>query len=176
MRKVILNLAVSLDGFIEGPNGEYDWCFIDQDYGMSAFMKRIDTIFLGRKSYEQLISSDKNPFPDKKKFIFSSTLINAGKNFQIISGDLKKEVEAIKNRNGKDVWLFGGAALTESMINEELVDELQLAVHPILLGCGKQLFGNLRERIQLELMDVKTYSSGLVQLMYTFDENRTNRQ
>ena len=77
MRNVILNLAVSLDGFIEGPNGEYDWCFTDQDYGMTEFLQRTDTIFLGRKSYELLMSTEINPFPDMKKYVFSRTLHQA---------------------------------------------------------------------------------------------------
>ena len=73
MRKIILNVAVSLDGFIEGPNGEFDWCFTDQDYGMSDFMKSIDAILFGRKSYELMLKMSKNPFPEKMKYIFSKT-------------------------------------------------------------------------------------------------------
>lgn len=65
MRKILLNLAVSLDSFIEGPKGEFDWCFTDQDYGMTGFLERIDAIFMGRKSYELFEQMDKNPFPDK---------------------------------------------------------------------------------------------------------------
>ncbi|MBD0288824.1 MAG: dihydrofolate reductase family protein, partial [Flavisolibacter sp.] len=66
MRKVILNLAVSLDGFIEGPNGEFDWCFADQDYGMKEFYKRVDSIFMGRKSYELVSKMGENAYPGKK--------------------------------------------------------------------------------------------------------------
>ncbi len=74
MRKVILNLAVALDGYIEGPNGEYDWCYTDQDYGMTDFLQSTDAIFFGRKSYEVLLGTEKNPYPEKKKYIFSKTM------------------------------------------------------------------------------------------------------
>ncbi len=77
MRKVILALAVSLDGFIEGPKGEYDWCFTDQDYGLSDFFKRIDAMFIGRKTYEMMLNMGNNGgsgFPKLKEYIFSTTL------------------------------------------------------------------------------------------------------
>jgi dihydrofolate reductase len=76
MRKVILGLAVSLDGFIEGPNGEYDWCFTDQDYGMSDFMRRIDAVFVGRKTYEMSLGmeADTSRMPKMEEYIFSNTI------------------------------------------------------------------------------------------------------
>jgi len=85
----------------------------------------------------------------------------------LIKGDIKNEVEKIKNERGKDIWLFGGAALTTSLMNLGLVDELLLAVYPILLGGGKPLFKNIADRIHLSLLDTKTYSTGLVTLRYS---------
>jgi dihydrofolate reductase len=169
MRKIILGLAVSLDGYIEGPNGEFDWCFNDQDYGMKAFFKRIDTIFLGRKSYELVKTMGGPPFPNKKMYVFSTTLKKADQEVFIINGDIKKEVEKIKMEKGKDIWLFGGSSLTTSFLNTGLIDEFSLAVHPILLGSGKHLFTNITNRIPLKLMAAQTYSSGLVSLMYQID-------
>jgi len=81
MHKIILNLAVTLDGFIEGEKGEYDWCFTDQDYGMTEFLISIDTIFLGRKSYELLMNYDANSYQEKTKIVFSKTLKNVANNF-----------------------------------------------------------------------------------------------
>lgn len=169
MKKLILSLAVSLDGFIEGPNGEYDWCFTDQDYGMSDFFKRIDSCFLGRKSYELALSMGDQTmpgFPKLKEYVFSNTLKEAKKDVVIVSGDIGKEVEKIKKEQGKDIWLFGGANLTASLMNLGLVDEIGLAVHPILLGGGKPLFNDIKERVHLSLTDMKTYSTGLVSLVY----------
>ena len=168
MRKVILSVAVSLDGFIEGPNGEYDWCFIDQDYNLSDFFKRIDTIFVGRKTYEMSSEMEGGPagFPKFKEYIFSTTLQSVKEGAILISGDIKTEVEKIKKGKGKDIWLFGGAVLTTSLMNLGLVDELSLAVYPVLLSGGKPLFNNISDRIKLGLVGTKTYSTGLVSLTY----------
>ena len=87
MRNIILGLAVSLDGFIEGSNGEFDWCFTDQDYGMSDFMKRVDTLFMGRKTYELTLKMEGGTgFPILKEYIFSNTLehVAAGKIILIV--------------------------------------------------------------------------------------------
>lgn len=169
MRKIILGLAVSLDGFIEGPNGEYDWCFTDQDYGLSEFFKRIDSIFIGRKSYELSLGMEEGipGFPKFKEYVFSRTLDTVKEGVTIVNGDLMSEVERIKNEPGKDIWLFGGAELTGELMNLGLIDEIGLAVHPIILGSGKPLFQKVNERIHLILADTKTYSTGLVYLTYT---------
>ncbi len=171
MRKIILGLAVSLDGFIEGPNGEFDWCFTDQDYGLSDFFKRIDAVFYGRKSFqlsEQMSAGgDGIPaMPEMKEYVFSNTLTNIKEGAVIVSGDTKEEVEKIKNGPGKDIWLFGGASLTTSLMNLGLVDELWLSIHPILLGSGKPLFTGISNRVPLQLIESKTYETGLVSVKY----------
>ncbi len=173
MRKVVLGLAISLDGYIEGPNGEYDWCFTDQDYGLSDFFKRVDTLFIGRKSYEMtqaIGDSFGEGFPKFKEYIFSTTLEKVKDEAVLITGDIKTEVSKIKKEKGKDIWLFGGAGLTTSLINLGLVDEISLAVHPILLGAGKPLFKDILQRIPLKLLETKTYSTGLVSLTYALNQ------
>jgi dihydrofolate reductase len=169
MRKIILGLAVSLDGFIEGPKGEYDWCFTDQDYGLSDFFKRVDSVFMGRKSYE-LTQNMKggSGLPPMKEYVFSNTLTQLKEGVTLVKGDIKKQVSKIKKEEGKDIWLFGGASLTSSLMNEKLVDEVWLSVHPILLGAGKPLFQDIKKRIKLNLEESKSYSTGLVSLKYTF--------
>ena len=171
MRKIILQLAVSLDGFIEGPNGEFDWCFTDDDYGMTGFFKRIDAIFIGRKSYELMLTmggSTPPGFPALKEYVFSNSLDKVEGDRILVCGDLAKEVNKIKKEPGKDIWLFGGAALTSSFINLDLVDEMALAVHPVLLGAGKLLFQNIPGRVPLQLINSQTYPTGLVMLSYKF--------
>ncbi len=167
MRKVVLQLAVSLDSFIEGPNGEYDWCMTDQDYGMAEFLRRIDAIFMGRKSYEMAQGVEDNGWmPKVKEYVFSNTLKEVKEGASIVSGDIKSAVEQIKKEPGKDIWLWGGADLTSSLMNEGLVDELILAVHPILLSKGKPLFSDIKGRVQLELLSSKQYDTGLMMLSY----------
>ena len=165
-RKVILNLCTTLDSFIEGANGEIDWCFTDQDYGMTDFLNRIDAIFFGRKSYEQLLEMAPDAFADKTKIVFSNTLKNTDQGPKIINGNIEEAVNNILNSEGKDIWLFGGASLTTAMIKLNLVDELMIAVHPLILGSGKPLFEKTDIRKKLKLTDTKTYSTGLVQLFY----------
>ena len=169
MRKLILGVAISLDGFIEGPGGEYDWCFTDEDYGLNEFFKRIDAIFVGRKTYEMTLGMEGGNagFPKFKEYVFSTTLDRVKDGAILIKDNIQDEVEKIKRGPGKDIWLFGGARLTTSLMNLNLVDELSLAVHPILLGAGKPLFQNINNRINLNLINTKTYSSGLVSLTYT---------
>jgi len=170
MRNIILGLAVSLDGFIEGPNGEYDWCFTDQHYGMNEFFKRIDAVFMGRKTYEMslgMASGGDMAMPKMNEYVFSNTIDKVANGKILVKGNIEVEVKKIKNGNGKDIWLFGGAGLTASLINLNLVDELWLSVHPVILGGGKPLFSGIEKRIKLNLIDSKTYSTGLVSLKYS---------
>jgi dihydrofolate reductase len=169
MRKIILGLAVTLDGFIEGPNGEYDWCFTDQDYGMSDFFKRVDAVFIGRKSYEMMQgmkTEDTGWMPKMKEYVFTNTLSSVKEGAELVSGDIVTKVNEIRSEPGKDIWLFGGASLTASLMSAGLVDELWLSIHPILLGQGKPLFSGIEKRILLELIESKTYDSGLVSVKY----------
>ena len=168
MRKVILGVAVSLDGFIEGPNGEYDWCFSDQDYGLKDFMKRIDALVMGRKTYTMMADfSGPNPWKGFATYVASKTLKEVkAENTFLISGDLETEMKKMKESAGEDIWLFGGASLTTAFVNLGLVDEFWLAVHPIILGAGKPLFQNINDRKKLTLLESKTYDTGLVSLKY----------
>jgi dihydrofolate reductase len=166
MRKIILNVAITLDGYIEGPNGEYDWCFTDGDYGMKEFLEETDTIFFGRKSYELFAASFSNMWNDKKHYVFSNTLQALQTNATLISGEIETKVLELKNEQGKDIWLFGGASLATSLLNAGLIDEFLLAIHPVILGAGKPLFDGIGKRNWLKLAESKTYETGLVQNRY----------
>lgn len=178
MRKLILGLAITLDGYIEGPNGEHDWCFTDQDYGLNRFFERIDAIFIGRKSYEMAQQQDGTSIgetipgvPACKEYVFSKTLTAVKEGAVLISGDSIVEARRIKNQPGKDIWLFGGASLYHTLMKEGLVDELWLSVHPILLGGGKLLFREQESGTRLRLLESKTYKTGLVSISYSVENN-----
>jgi dihydrofolate reductase len=173
MRKLILGLAITLDGYIEGPNGEYDWCFTDQDYGLNEFYEQIDSMFIGRKSYEMMQKyvpengTEAVPgMPPLKEFVFSNTLKDVKRGAVLVSNDSMAEAHRIKNTPGKDIWLFGGASLNRAMMEAGLVDELWLSVHPILLGSGRKLFTEQNHRTDLTLLESKVYETGLVSLRY----------
>lgn len=177
MRKVILDLAVTLDGFIEGPNGEVDWCIMDEEMDFAGFMSRLDTIFYGRISYDgwgnyqpaaDAEPAEKELWQDihaKKKYVFSHHA-KEDVNANYITTAIQEKVAAIKQEEGKDIWLYGGASLIRTFIELDLVDVYQLSVHPTVLGAGKPLFENLKERLALTLKDTKVYKSGVVQLIY----------
>jgi dihydrofolate reductase len=173
MRKILLQLAVSLDGYIEDEMGAFDWCFTDQDYGMSEFLKRIDTLFMGRKSYD--ISQSMAIDPDDpylrsiahiKQYVFTQNKDLRSDQVQFISGDIIHWIKEFQSRPGQDIWLFGGAELISTLIEHRLVDEMILAVHPVLLGGGKSLITHQSRRIQLQLLSSTPYSTGLVMLTY----------
>lgn len=164
MKKVILNVAVTLDGLIEGPNGEYDWCFNDQDYGLTEFFNSVDTIFMGRKSYEvALANGGIDMMKGPSIYVFSNT-ISPG-NVKVIR--TLKDVESILQQDGKDAWLYGGSQLVAAFMNADLVDELWLSYHPIVLGRGKQLFTDIDRKKNYKLIGSTSYSSGLITLKYS---------
>lgn len=177
MRKVILDLAVTLDGFIEGPNGEIDWCIMDDDMDFNGFLSIIDTIFYGRVSYDtwgNYQPDEKASLAEvklwqevhaKKKWVFSSQNRQDPK-ATFISSDIADKVAEIKNQDGKDIWLYGGASLIKTFIQLGLIDIYRISVHPLALGSGKSLFEGLQERINLKLIKVNTFKSGVVQLIY----------
>jgi dihydrofolate reductase len=166
MRKIILSVAVSLDGFIEGPYGEYDWCFNNQN-GMSKFMDRVDTLFMGRRTYEMVLRQGPlADFPNFSQYVFSYSLATVADGFELINLNVRTRIDQIRRENGRDIWLFGGAQLTTWMANEGLIDELRLAMHPVVLGGGKPLFKGLVGRLNLGLTDVQQYPSGLLMLTY----------
>jgi dihydrofolate reductase len=109
--------------------------------------------------------------PKMKEYIFSNTLDTVKKGATLVKGDVKKQIADIRQEEGKDIWLFGGASLTSSLMNLGLVDEVSLAVHPIILGAGKPLFQGITKRIKLKLTDTKTYNTGLVVLNYDAASN-----
>ncbi|MFP7200287.1 dihydrofolate reductase family protein [Lysinibacillus halotolerans] len=176
-RKVLLDLAVSLDGFIEGQNGEIDWCIMDEEMGFNNFLNQIDTIFYGRKSYDLWgestpdiedvdLQKQMESIHTKKKYVFSRTQKGTDQKAVYINENILEEVEKIKSQSGKDIWLYGGSSLITTFMNLGLVDELRLSVHPVILGEGKPLFVNIKQRLNLNLVDTRRFSSGVVQLIY----------
>lgn len=168
MRKITLNIATSLDGYIEGPQGEIDWCLNDQDYGLTEFSEDTDTLFMGRKSYELIAQVGLGFFEDKSLYVFSDTLLPEEHfGIRIIrKADFVNFVQGFRQQEGKNIWFFGGADLLASFMAENLVDEFLISVHPLVLGGGKLLFQNVKDKVELMLIDHKAYSSGLVQLRY----------
>ncbi|HEX7903619.1 MAG TPA: dihydrofolate reductase family protein [Chitinophagaceae bacterium] len=182
MRKVILNLAVSLDGFIEGPNGELDWLVRDDEIDFGDILHDIlsdkDIIFYGRISYEKwgnyqpdentssTLKEAYNLLHSKTKYVFSKTMTTDNSNAIFISSNIKEGVLEIKRQPGKNIWLYGGGKLITTFLNLDLVDVYKFAIHPVILGSGKPLFENIKERHKLKLVEAKGYKSGATLLTY----------
>jgi len=181
MKKIILDLAVTLDGFIEGPNGEIDWCIMGEGDGSDFidFVAGIDTIFYGRISYElwgnyqphenvsPVVKEVYKSIPEKTKYVFSTTKTTDNSNAIFINSNIKERVMEIKQQPGKDIWLYGGGKLITTFMNLGLIDVFRLAVHPVILGSGKPLFNNIKERVSLKLTETKASKSGVILLTYT---------
>lgn len=177
MRNIILDLAVTLDGFIEGPSGEIDWCIMDEDMDFPGFLAGIDTIFYGRVSYdawgnfqpEEIAPAAEQELwkgvHSKKKYVFSREQRKDAR-ATFISGNVAETVAAIKAEEGKDIWLYGGAGLIRTFIQEGLIDVYRISIHPVALGSGKPLFENLKDRVKLKLVKTNTFKSGVVQVIY----------
>lgn len=179
-RKVILNLAVSLDGYIEGPNGEVDWLTFSEETGevLHRFLNEIDTILYGRVSYEKWgtyrpsedSSEAERHFYEKtgkmSKLVFSTTTTDFEGDPFVVPSDIEGAMERLKQQEGKDIWLYGGSELITSFFNLDLIDELRISISPIILGDGKPLFKGILERKKLELCNSESYRSGMVTLTY----------
>jgi dihydrofolate reductase len=182
-RRIILDLAVTLDGFIEGKNGEVDWCVMDSEMGFINFLNQIDTILYGRKSYDlwgqfspEIDHTDSEKefwglVHSKEKYVFSRKQKGTDDKAIFINDSIFEEVNKLKNKRGKDIWLYGGASLITTFINLGLVDEFRLSVHPVVLGEGKPLFVDIKQRLNLKMVHTRTFSSGVVQLIYHFGGN-----
>ena len=181
-RKIILDLAVTLDGFIEGENGEIDWCIMDPEMDFTKFLNQIDTILYGRKSYDlwgRYMPKDEDSEAEKemwemihskKKYVFSRTEKGTGHQAIFVNDNILEEMKKLKKKPGKDIWLYGGASLITTFIKLRLVDEFRLSIHPVVLGKGKPLFMDIEQRLQLRVADVRRYTSGVVQIIYRRDE------
>jgi dihydrofolate reductase len=170
MRKIVAGFAMSLDGYIEGAHGEYDWIIMDKDFDFAGHMKRFDTFFFGKKSYDKLKQAGNVSFPGIKNYVFSNSLDTADKDFTLLRGDIHKLVMDIKEQHGKDIAVYGGAHLLSSLLDLNLIDELIMSVIPVVLGEGRPMVNTLKQRAYLTLVDTKKFSSGTVQLIYQVNQ------
>ena len=168
MKKVRLFIASSLDGYIARKNGDIDWLFADQDYGYGDFVAGIDTVVMGRKTYEQILDFGEYPYQGMMGFVFSQTRSGEkDENVAFVEGDLKEFINQQRHQTGKAIWLVGGGEIIYHFLLQGLVDELILSVHPIILGDGIPLIlRDSRLETVMKLRNMTAYDSGLVQLYY----------
>lgn len=169
MRRVRYSVAMSLDGYLAGPNGEADWIVMDPDIDFNALFQQFDTFLLGRKTFEMMVKSGQGgSSPGTKTLVFSKTLRQSDyADVTIVSDDPKKVLTELRKQSGKDIWLFGGGALFRSLLEAGCVDRVEVAVVPVLLGEGIPLLPAPAKRAKLKLVGHKVYAkSGIVSLEY----------
>lgn len=181
MRKLILFNLVTVDGFFEGKNGDINWHNVDEEFNEFAIsqLKQADALLFGRKTYELM----RNYWPAEKgehdsaeiahlmnsmeKYVFSRTMQQTDwNNSQLIRENGWKEIERLKNREGKNILIFGSAELFAGLLDKGLVDEMRIVINPVLLGSGEPLFKNREYKISLQLLKAKVFGNGNVLLTY----------
>lgn len=174
MRKVILYIAMSLDGKIAKVDGDVSWLENlpnpdKTDYGFADFYKTVDTTLMGRITYEQVLGFDVDrPHGGKKNFVFTRSKPEANSDYEFIKKDVAEFVKSLKKEPGSNIWLIGGAQINTALFNAGLIDQMMIFVMPIVLGEGIDLFAARPNQNMLHLIETKTYASGATLLHYEF--------
>jgi dihydrofolate reductase len=169
MRKVTFGLANSLDNFIARKDHGVDWLLWGKEAASvtAEFWKTIDTVLMGRKTYEVALKSGMTSYPGVKNYVFSRTIRESpDKSVEIISEDAAGFVRKLKRRKGKGIGVIGGGQLAKSLFEANLIDEMVLNIHPVLLGAGIPLFLPMKRQVDLVLVECKTFKNGCVLVKY----------
>jgi dihydrofolate reductase len=189
MRKVIVSMNVTLDGFMSGPNCELDWHFQSWTAEMAEVaceqLGKADTILFGRVTYSAMarywtskttnltLAREDIDFADMltyyNKVVFSKTLTALPwTNSRLVKENMADEIVRLKQQPGKDIIIYGSGSLVSTLVQSGLVDEYQIWVHPVLLGKGKPLFKGLHDRLHMKLFKTQKFRSGVVMLSYAY--------
>jgi dihydrofolate reductase len=166
-RRICYHVACSLDGYIAGPKGEYDWIVDEPTLDFAALFARFDTLLMGRKTFDLMIEQGEAGFFGKEVVVVSRTLeAKDHPGVTVISRGLEAKVRELRDKPGKDIWLFGGGQLFRSLLALDLVDTVEPAVIPVVLGGGIPFLPGPPIQRRLTLTDHKVYPSGIVWLEY----------
>jgi dihydrofolate reductase len=180
-RKLVLYIAMSLDGYIAKTNDDLSFLSLveqeGEDYGYFEFLKTIDTVIVGRKTFNKVISMGfEYPHTDKDVYIISrSPKPNIG-NFIYYSQSLKDLVLELKKAHGKNIYCDGGSEIVNELLKDNLIDEFIISVVPVILGDGVPLFKKGHTELNLQLINSKQFSKGLVQLHYVRIEKENDKK
>lgn len=173
-RKVILYIAMSLDGYIAKPGDDLSFLSIveqeGEDYGYGNFISTVDTVIMGRKTFDWVLSQVRDfPHKDKQTFVITRAPGPSNGNTSFYNGNPNELVMKLKQQDGKNIFIDGGAEVVNELLRDELIDEFYISVIPVLLGEGTRLFKDGRPEQRLSLIDSKYFDTGLVQMYYIFN-------
>lgn len=162
-RKLILYIATSLDGYIATEDDSLEWLFKiegEGDNGYSEFYKTVDTILIGRRTYDWVIDKEKGEFPykNKKCYVFSKSISGKNENVEFINCDIVEFTNKLKEEVGGNIWIVGGGNLLHFFIKERLVDEFIITIAPTLIGRGIPLFKEFDFEFELKLKDIRRFN------------------
>ena len=185
MRKLKLQMQITVDGFVAGPNGELDWMTFGTDDKLSDRINELtdssDTILLGRKMTDEFVDYWTSILenPDSPEYSFAKKMVNTPKvvfsktiteskwaNTILANGDIVEEVEKLKNKDGKDILVYGGAEFVSNLIKNNLIDEYHFFVNPVAIGKGMEIFGNLEAKMNLKLISTESFDCGETEFIY----------
>jgi dihydrofolate reductase len=169
-RKLVLFIATSLDGYIATNNESLDWLFKvegEGDNGYSEFYETVDTILMGRRTYDWILNHETEAFPYSNKdcYVFSRSVSENNKDVKFVNGDIVDFTNQLKSQKGKNIWIVGGGELLHYFIKEKLVDELIITVAPTLIGTGISLFKEDDYELELSLKGTRRFNQ-FVELHY----------
>lgn len=170
-RKIILNLAISIDGYIASEDGGFDWIVGDGDNSLNSekkldfneFLREVDTVVMGKKCYDQNFHND---YKNKKVYVATYKELEDYENVHFINGDICKVIEEERKKEGKNIFLFGGGKLVDNFIKANIIDEYIIGIIPTILGKGRPLFLGNNPKIDLHL-DEYILDNGIVILRYS---------
>lgn len=173
MRTTILYIAMSLDGFIADEANHVDWLHVDNpsyhgDYGYGVLMERVDTIVMGKRTYDHItteLSKDAWPYPNHITYVVSHHQQEDSEHIHFVNEDAANLIAGLKQQRGKDIWICGGANIAQALQKEQAIDEYQLTIMPLLLGKGIPLFHLHTSTHHLQLLDSQHYGN-VIELRY----------
>lgn len=196
MRKIIFFMFTSLDGFFEGPDRDISWHYVDEEFNEFAIeqINTVDTLLFGRVTYELMASYWPTPAADADdpivadkmnsmpKIVFSKTLSTVNwQNTRLIKENFVDEMLKLKGQPGRDLIIFGSSDMAVTFMKHGLIDEYRIMVNPVVLGSGKSLFQGIQDKLELKLLQTRSFKSGNVLLYYepikqsrrNYDEDQT---